>query len=55
MFCLSTKEKEKKFTWKQMMVNDLYESRKNIRHLVLNARDLPSHLAFDLTFAPKVV
>ena len=29
MFCLSTKEKEKKFAWKQMMVNDLYESRKN--------------------------
>ena len=32
-----------------MMVNDLYESRKNtIRHLVLNARGLPHHLAFDL-------
>ena len=29
VFCLSTKEKEKKFAWKQMMVNDLYESRKN--------------------------
>ena len=24
---------------------------KHIRHLVLNARDLPRHLAFDLTFA----
>ena len=23
---------------------------KRIRHLVLNARDLPRHLAFDLTF-----
>ena len=32
-----------------MMVNDLYESRKNTSaHLVLNARDLPRHLAFDL-------
>ena len=39
MFCLSTKEKEEKFAWKQMKVNDLYE--KHIRHLVLNARDLP--------------
>ena len=29
VFCLSKKEKEKKFTWKQMMVNDVYESRKN--------------------------
>ena len=29
MFCLSTKEKEKKFAGKQMIVNDLYESRKN--------------------------
>ena len=24
---------------------------KHIRHLVLNVRDLPRHLAFDLTFA----
>ena len=31
-----------------MIVNDLYE--KHIRHLVLNARDLPASLAFDLTF-----
>ena len=31
------------------MVNDLYESRKkHIHHLVLNATDLPRHLAFDL-------
>ena len=34
-----------------MIVNDLYESRKkHIRHLVLNARDLPASLAFDVTF-----
>ena len=36
-----------------MKVNDLYE--KHIRHLVLNARDLPSHLAFDLALEPEVV
>ena len=36
-----------------MKVNDLYE--KHIRHLVLNARDLPRHLAFDLAFEPEVV
>ena len=36
-----------------MKVNDLYE--KYIRHLVLNARDLPRPLAFDLAFEPKVV
>ena len=34
-----------------MIVNDLYERRKkHIRHLLLNARDLPAHLAFDLAF-----
>ena len=34
-----------------MIVNNLYESRKkHIRHLVLNARALPRHLAFDLAF-----
>ena len=39
-----------------MMVNDLYESRKkHIRHLVLNVRDLPGHLASDLAFEPEVV
>ena len=53
VFCLSTKEKEEKFAWKQMKVNDLYE--KHIRHLVLNARDLPRHLAFGLAFEPEVV
>ena len=26
------------------------KTEKHIRHLVLNARDLPSHLAFDLAF-----
>ena len=36
-----------------MKVNDLYE--KHIRHLVLNARDLPRHLAFDLAFEREVV
>ena len=36
-----------------MKVNDLYE--RHIRHLVLNARDLPRHLAFDLAFEPEVV
>ena len=36
-----------------MKVNDLYK--KNSRHLVLNARDLPRHLAFDLAFEPEVV
>ena len=36
-----------------MKVNNLYE--KHIRHLVLNARDLPGHLAFDLAFEPEVV
>ena len=36
-----------------MKVNDLYE--KHIRHLVLNARDLPRHLAFDIAFEPEVV
>ena len=28
---------------------------KHIRHLVLNVRDLPCHLAFDLAFEPEVV
>ena len=36
-----------------MKVNDLYE--KHIRHLVLNTRDLPRHLAFDLAFESEVV
>ena len=52
MSCLSTKEKEQKFAWKQMIVNDFVRKpEKHIRHLVLNARDLPRHLAFDLTLA----
>ena len=29
MFCLSTKEKEKKIAWKQMIVKNLYERQKN--------------------------
>ena len=34
-----------------MIVNDFVrKSEKHIRHLVLNARDLPASLAFDLTF-----
>ena len=38
-----------------MIVNDWYESRKqHIRHLVLNARDLPASLAFDLTFVTGI-
>ena len=38
MFCQSTKEKEKKFAWKQMIVNDLYESRKNKSDILFSMR-----------------
>ena len=53
VFCLSTKEKEKIC----MKTNDgerlVRKPEKHIRHLVLNARDLSRHLAFDLTFTTE--
>ena len=52
MFCLSTKRKREKVC---MKTNDgerlVRKPEKHIRHLVLNARDLPRHLVFDLTLA----
>ena len=56
MFCLSTttttKKQKKKREKVCMKTNDgerlVRKPEKHIRHLVLNARDLPRHLAFDL-------
>ena len=42
-----------------MKINDgerlVRKPEKHIRYLVLNVRDLPRHLAFDLAFEPEVV
>ena len=57
VFCLSKKKKKREKVF--MKTNDgerlVRKPEKHIRHLVLNVRDLPRHLAFDLAFEPEVV